>query len=373
MGDKIVKNCLMLVTQNFENKIANGADVINKRNYKLLQENFDNVDILYCRRHINTNKSKLYSKFKNVIDLSISDCKSEILTFLKTKVKNYNVIFIGQSSLGEFAEIIKKENSEVLIITFFHNVELDYYWTQCNLYRCYYLVYVLISWLNEKKAIRFSDKIITLNKRDSKRIYKLYGRSADLLLPTSFENKSLVFNENIINPNDLKLLFIGSNFYPNKQGIIWFIRNVLDKLDNTVLEIIGRGTSEWLNESIFKHKKIKIYGEVENLDYYYINADAVVIPIFIGGGMKTKTAEALMYGKHIFATQEAFEGYDIDYNKVGALCNTAEEFINKINLFSKSNYRKYNSYSREIFLKNYDEKINRKKFKNFIDERRTDK
>ena len=144
-------------------------------------------------------------------------------------------------------------------------------------------------------------------------------------------------------------------------------------MDNTVLEIIGRGTSEWLNESIFKHKKIKIYGEVENLDYYYINADAVVIPIFIGGGMKTKTAEALMYGKHIFATQEAFEGYDIDYNKVGALCNTAEEFINKINLFSKSNYRKYNSYSREIFLKNYDEKINRKKFKNFIDERRTDK
>lgn len=373
MGDKVVKNCLMLVTQNFDNKIANGADVINKRNYKLLQENFENVDILYCRKYINTKTDKLYSKFKNVINLSISDHKSEIITFLKTKVKNYNTIFIGQSSLGEFAEIIKKENPKATIITFFHNVEFDYYRTQCNLYRFYYMIYAGISWLNEKKAIQFSDQIITLNERDSRRIYKLYGRNSDLLLPTSFKNKNLVFNKSAINANNLRLLFIGSNFYPNKQGIIWFIKNVLVKLDNIVLEIVGRGTSNWLNEAIFKNQNIKIYGEVEDLDYYYLNADAVVIPIFIGGGMKTKTAEALMYGKYIFATQEAFEGYDIDYNKVGALCNTAEEFINKIKNFSESDCKKFNLFSRGIFLKNYDEKINSKKFMNFINRRSLDK
>ena len=366
MGDKVVKNCLMLVTQNFDNKIANGADVINKRNYKFLREISDNVDILYCRKYVNTNKEKLYSKFKNIINLSISDCKSDIIIFLKTEVKNYNIVFIGQSSLGEFAETIKKENPKAIIITFFHNVEFDYYYTQCNIYRFYYIVYAGISWLNEIKAIKFSDKIVALNERDSHRMYKLYGRKADLLLPTSFKSKSLIFKENVINANGLRLLFVGSNFYPNKQGIIWFIKNVLYKLDNIVLEIIGRGTKNWASETIFKNQKIKVYGEVEDLDSYYLNADAVVIPIFVGGGMKTKTAEALMYGKYIFATQEAFEGYDIDYNKVGALCNSANDFIKAITIFSKSNSTKFNYCSREYFLEYYDEKINNKKFKNFM-------
>jgi len=35
----------------------------------------------------------------------------------------------------------------------------------------------------------------------------------------------------------------------------------------------------------------------------------VILPIISGSGMKTKTAEALMYGKSIIGIKEAFEGY----------------------------------------------------------------
>lgn len=38
----------------------------------------------------------------------------------------------------------------------------------------------------------------------------------------------------------------------------------------------------------------------------------MVMPIFSGSGMKVKTAEALMYGKFLIGTKEAFEGYEID-------------------------------------------------------------
>ena len=41
--------------------------------------------------------------------------------------------------------------------------------------------------------------------------------------------------------------------------------------------------------------------------------------------MKVKTCEALMFGKNIIGTKEAFEGYELDYQKVGAMCNTKEE------------------------------------------------
>lgn len=42
--------------------------------------------------------------------------------------------------------------------------------------------------------------------------------------------------------------------------------------------------------------------------------------------MKTKTAEALMYGKTIIGTKEAFEGYVLD-EKAMKLCSNAQEFI----------------------------------------------
>ena len=43
--------------------------------------------------------------------------------------------------------------------------------------------------------------------------------------------------------------------------------------------------------------------------------------------MKTKVAEALMYGKRIIGTREAFSGYEFNAEEVGWLCNTKEEFV----------------------------------------------
>ena len=57
--------------------------------------------------------------------------------------------------------------------------------------------------------------------------------------------------------------------------------------------------------------------------------------------MKTKTVEALSYGKAIIGTDEAFVGIDADFNKIGAKCNTADEFIKAINNFSGSIFNEY--------------------------------
>ena len=91
---------------------------------------------------------------------------------------------------------------------------------------------------------------------------------------------------------------------------------------------------------------------VESLDEFYYNADFVISPIFEGSGMKTKTAEALMFGKTIFGTKEAFEGYSFDYGKVGCLCNNAEDFICAIDNYNLTKFR-FNDYSRNMYLRNY--------------------
>ena len=99
---------------------------------------------------------------------------------------------------------------------------------------------------------------------------------------------------------------------------------------------------------------VKVIGTVDNLDELYIKAEAVVIPIFSGGGMKVKTAEAMMYGKKIYGTEEALTGYDIQNMDYIIECNTAEQFIENINMNSGNDY--YHSEVRERFLEKYEQK-----------------
>jgi len=46
--------------------------------------------------------------------------------------------------------------------------------------------------------------------------------------------------------------------------------------------------------------------------------------------MKTKVAEALMFGKKIVGTPEAFSGYEDIADKVGRICITADDFVSAI-------------------------------------------
>ena len=45
---------------------------------------------------------------------------------------------------------------------------------------------------------------------------------------------------------------------------------------------------------------------VDDLAPYYKKAAAVIMPIFMGGGMKVKTAEALMNGKNYIWVKGSF-------------------------------------------------------------------
>jgi hypothetical protein len=102
-------------------------------------------------------------------------------------------------------------------------------------------------------------------------------------------------------------------------------------------------------------KDIEVVSDAPDLRPYFEEADFMILPVFAGSGMKIKTCESLMYGKNILGSDESFEGYQIDPERIGGLCNTAEEYIDRIRHFVKSPIPKFNSYAREIFLKNHSE------------------
>jgi hypothetical protein len=359
-----IKNKLLLLTYSFA---FNGGAVFSERNYRALCSIFgnENIEIFDLAKCDNSVKPHIFyrilrkifhliliSEFINFISRRIF-ISSEIENILVKKCKDFSILFLDRSIYGLVVKKIKNSNPNIKIVTFFQNMELDFYkdlgcLTRYQLWKIFY---------NEKMICKYSYITIALNYRDAQRIEQVYKKKIDAIIPISFPDKKINFNNDIILKNQTALFF-GSNFPPNTHGILWFVTNVLPFV-NIKLQIIMKDIAKM---NLPQSDKLELLGFVENLEFYIQNADFVVFPIFKGSGMKVKTCEALMYGKNIIGTGEIFEGYGVDFEKVGAKCETAEEFIKAINDFPNKFTSKFNEYSRSVFLEKYTDKITFRKF-----------
>ena len=68
--------------------------------------------------------------------------------------------------------------------------------------------------------------------------------------------------------------------------------------------------------------------------------------------MKTKTVEAMMFGKTVLGSDEAFCGYEGLNNY---LCNTADDFIKRITDYKRNGVKKFNEEIRKVYLDKYSE------------------
>ena len=317
----------------------NGGDRIENRNQSLL-ERVSEGNIVYFTPDFSYNS--IWKRLNVYIGYTVAK-KIELNKILNSN--HFDLIFVSQSLYGGYVKLIRKAY-EIPIITFFHNVELDYFKTFKDNYSIKGLYYFIKVILSEYISVKLSTKIIAMNERDSYGLYKYYKRKADFLLPTSFEDTSYKLKTV---KQDIDYLFVGSCFRANTEGLQWFIDNVMPHVRGS-LYIIGNGMDKFnfLNLS----SRIQIKGFVDNVADYYNRAKIVISPIFSGSGMKTKTAEALMFGKIIIGTQEAFEGYIINPDCM-ILCNTKDEFIEKLNSFDISKEYPQNMVARQHFLDNY--------------------
>ena len=94
---------------------------------------------------------------------------------------------------------------------------------------------------------------------------------------------------------------------------------------------------------------IRIIGQVDDLAQWYRGACCVVAPVFDGSGMKTKIAEALMFGKRIIGTTEAFSGYGRDVVLAGWQAETAPEFLAAIRDAVKADLPDFDPAARAMY------------------------
>ena len=329
-----------------------GREMLCKLNYDALYDIFgDRLQVLELSEQRVTSIKSIIRAFRGHIN-GLSDERIDWV-LEKLQQRKIDQVFVDGSNLGELARCIKTSFPEVRICTFFHNVEARFFMGALRQLRTARALGVLIAnYMAERKSVRFSDKIICLNERDSKQLHRLYGRAATNVSSMALEDKLPQGNavtENV--QQEGYALFVGGGFYANRAGIVWFVTNVAPCIQVKTC-IVGRGMEDLRSEYELEGK-VEFVGPVDNLAPWYRNAHFVIAPIFDGSGMKTKIAEALMFGKKILATPEAFVGYEDVADRAGLVCLTADDFVAAIRRAQELPLQSFDPELRAIYEEKY--------------------
>jgi hypothetical protein len=354
---------LLFISIRDVNRKTSGGEKCTNRNYLSFCEVFgnENVEVFNIAAYRQDDWLKTIARRLDFFRGYYAGLTSVILKRILSRSADFDYIFIDASYLGILAYHLKIKGYKGKIISFFHNIEVSVIKQKAHL-NFIHSWKTLPVYYNEKMAVKHSDTLVTLTGKDLEALKNIYHAADAEVIPISLPDEYVPGNHGITG-NPPSFLFVGDNWFPNIHGIRWFIKNVLDHADIMLL-IAGRNMERFRDE--FAHPKVRFLGFVDNLPKAIGEADYFLCPIFRGGGMKVKICEALMHGKTIFGTTEAFEGYNTNPEDIGALCNTAGEFIDAIELLCRIPREKFNAKSRETFLENYSYSATLNLFKNLL-------
>ena len=311
----------------------------------LKKNNSENLDIYKINPYKRLNIiNKLFNLY--VDNLTSQDIKNILSIIKKNKI---NLVIIDASSFGILCKKIKSISKDIRIIVIHHHIEFNFFiqlfYSTKNIKN---LFIALKMYINEFLSSKFSDKQIFFTNRDKDYGKSLFKSQQPLVFPIAQPYKSLKnFEESSIVQKPYLLFVGGGKLLPNYKGILWFIKNILPKI-NLELVVVGTGYDELSRKN---YKNVKFLGKVDDTSLLYKKAEFVIAPIFSGSGMKTKIAEAASYGKIVLGTSEAIHGYEKFINKICIRCDNEKEFIYNINIFKKLLID--SKTVSDIFIKNY--------------------
>lgn len=317
---------VLLVTNQLQTSPVGGRELLCRLNHDALREIYgDRLILLELPNQPISGVIATMAAFRGHIDGLNDDVLRSAFEMIQAEY--ISKVFVDGSNLGAFVKAAKQKFPQLEISTFFHNVEARFFLGALKQTKSLRALAVLVAnFLAERKAVRYSDKLICLSGRDSLLLGRLYGRKATHIsamalqdvLPVDLNFSSGVAREKFA-------LFVGGTFYANRAGIAWFVKHVVPHIQIKIC-IVGRGFEEFRSE-LERDGKVEVVGAVDSLAEWYRDAHFVIAPIFDGSGMKTKVAEALMFGKKVVGTPEAFSGYEDVTEQAGWKCATVDEFI----------------------------------------------
>ena len=204
----------------------------------------------------------------------------------------------------------------------------------------------LIGGILDRFATIISDLVIVVSESD-REIFKRYTRKKDkvVVIRHTIDVSKIPFYK-IENDIVRTAIFVGNlNSVQNYEAVKNLIE-IAKSLPSVRFLVVGDGKEKFSNYP----ENVVFVGKVDSLDEYYKSADACVIPLTSGTGVKTKVLECMAYGRPVITTKKGVEGL-IGVEKLdGVIVQDVEKFPEVIsNLKLDKEYRQL----REYVEKNY--------------------
>lgn len=213
-----------------------------------------------------------------------------------------------------------------------HNVEhdvLERMWrqTDCLWRRIYYFAQARCTRRDEIATASRFDALLLTSGRDLELFRRHLPAQRFFVIPNGIEFPHYTPLPEAAEPNTL--LFTGlMSYYPNEHAVLWFLDEVFPRIRAQIpdarLLVVGARPSRAMRARALAD--VIVTGYVPDVRPYFARAQAVVIPLRIGGGTRVKALEAMALGRPIVSTTLGCEGLDVTHETTALLADTACSF-----------------------------------------------
>jgi len=210
----------------------------------------------------------------------------------------------------------------------------------------------------EASACRLFDHCIAVSELDAATLRTAYG----------LRNVSVILNgvdTDLFAPTQAptvpgRLVFTGSmDWFPNEDAMHLFASSIWPEIrrrrPHASMAVVGRRPSQALRR-LCADKGLLVTGEVPDVRPYLAEAEAVVVPLRIGGGTRLKILEAMAMGKPVISSTVGAEGLAVTNGRDILLADEPAEFAEAVArvLTNPGLARSLGARGRELVERTYD-------------------
>ncbi|MDD9149639.1 glycosyltransferase family 4 protein [Sporolactobacillus sp. CQH2019] len=188
----------------------------------------------------------------------------------------------------------------------------------------------------EKDMLRRADRIIALSEADKQAFTRMLGRDKKEIAVISIHIDEKMLQFSPPEQNKIRLLFMGTmSWYPNKNGMLWFLENCLPRLDPKKYHLYICGAHPPKELTAYQNKQnVTVTGYVKDMNDYIRKCDIGIVPLFIGSGQRVKIIESFAKGLPVISTAVGAEGLVTDEDNI-LIADSGEEFLDAIKTLSE--------------------------------------
>jgi len=212
----------------------------------------------------------------------------------------------------------------------------------------------------ERRVAQEVDGIIAISGKDAE-TFRAYAPKTPLItVPIGFDFGKINSYNWEKQFEDFPVFYhLGSmDWFPNFQGIKWFIEEVLPFVKNEFPEFVFRIAGKKMPPAFLKQQdnNLIVDQEVKESHIYHEDKAVMIVPLLSGSGLRAKIVEGMALGKTIISTTIGAEGIPYTDQKDILIANTKEDFAIQIKKCrdSKELCQKIGRNAQRLAKENYD-------------------